>query len=178
MNPVELFTSPDGLDIVIRQDCKYHTLTDQDTELIQFLYNQIQDLYPDAFKSLQELYAKAFNFKFLIIRRFAKCNFSVLDDKNDIQADQSFRLEHVGCPLRGECKHEGIICKPKFNTTLSNREIEIVKLICRHFTDQQISEMLFLSYHTVCNHRRNILRKINGHDKTAIVEFAHKNNLL
>lgn len=178
MNNIELFTSPDGLDIVVRQDGEYHTLTDQDSELNQFIYDQIQELYPEAFKALQEIYGKAYNFKFLSVRRFSKCNFSLLDEKNDIQADQSFRLEFVKCPMRGECKCEGLICKPKFNTTLSKRELEIVKLICRHFSDEQISEMLFISFHTVSNHVKTIRKKINVHNKAAIVDYAHKNNLI
>jgi DNA-binding NarL/FixJ family response regulator len=38
--------------------------------------------------------------------------------------------------------------------------------------------MLFLSFHTVGNHRKNILRKLSAHSKAEIVDFAHKNNLI
>lgn len=178
MNPAEFFTDPNGHDLVVKQDGKFFTLDDKHTELIQFLYDHIRDLYPDAFKTLHELYGQSWNFKFLIIIRFSKCNFSVLDDKNDIQPDHSFKLEFVSCPLRGECRYEHIICRPKLNTSLSNRELEILKLICNNLTAQQIADKLFLSFHTVDNHRKNILRKINEHNIAGIVDYAHKNNLI
>jgi len=42
---------------------------------------------------------------------------------------------------------------------LSDRELEIVKLVAEGHTSEQISEKLFLSVFTVNTHRRNTLKK-------------------
>jgi hypothetical protein len=41
----------------------------------------------------------------------------------------------------------------------TKREFEIIKLIQKGFTSEQIAEQLYLSLHTVNTHRRNILKK-------------------
>ena len=42
---------------------------------------------------------------------------------------------------------------------LSNRELDVLKLIVDGYTDKEIAEKLFLSFNTVRTHRKNILRK-------------------
>ncbi|NPA35754.1 MAG: response regulator transcription factor [Chlorobi bacterium] len=44
---------------------------------------------------------------------------------------------------------------------LSNREREIIELIIKGFSSQEISEKLFISINTVNTHRRNLLEKNN-----------------
>lgn len=44
---------------------------------------------------------------------------------------------------------------------LSNRELEILKLISQDMTNEQVAEKLKISYHTVRTHRKNILKKTN-----------------
>jgi len=69
--------------------------------------------------------------------------------------------------------------KPVFQTTnLSDREIEIITLICKELTNKEISERLCLSIRTVENHRDKILEKIGARNTVGIVMFALKNNLL
>lgn len=69
--------------------------------------------------------------------------------------------------------------KPVFQTTnLSDREIEIITLICKELTNKEISERLCLSIRTVENHRDKILEKTGARNTVGIVMFALKNNLL
>ncbi len=49
--------------------------------------------------------------------------------------------------------------KLKSQFSLTDREIEIIKLLLEGKSSQQISEVLFISKHTVDTHRRNILEK-------------------
>ena len=49
----------------------------------------------------------------------------------------------------------------KVGHNLSDREFEIVKLVEKGLSSKQIAEKLFLSVHTVDNHRSNILDKMN-----------------
>jgi DNA-binding NarL/FixJ family response regulator len=43
---------------------------------------------------------------------------------------------------------------------LSNRELEIAKLVCKEFSSDEIAEKLNLSFHTISTHRKNILKKL------------------
>lgn len=55
---------------------------------------------------------------------------------------------------------------------LSKREQEILSLISRGLTSQNIGKTLFISKHTVETHRKNILRKLNVNSSAELVKFA------
>jgi DNA-binding NarL/FixJ family response regulator len=69
--------------------------------------------------------------------------------------------------------------KPSFNEVrLSEREIEVIKLICKEYTNKEIGEKLFISVRTVDGHREKILQKTKAKNTVGIVMYAIKNNLL
>jgi DNA-binding NarL/FixJ family response regulator len=59
---------------------------------------------------------------------------------------------------------------------LSEREIQIVELICYGLSASEIAEKLFLSKRTVEKHRANILDKTNCKNTAQLVAWAMKNN--
>lgn len=61
--------------------------------------------------------------------------------------------------------------------SLSLREKEIISLIVKGRTEQQIAETLFISKHTVHTHRKNILKKLGLHSNADILKFFIENNL-
>lgn len=61
---------------------------------------------------------------------------------------------------------------------LSKREQEILRLISRGFTSQNIGNTLFISRYTVETHRKNILRKLNFNSSTELVKFAVEQGLV
>ena len=61
---------------------------------------------------------------------------------------------------------------------LSNREIEIVKLIAGGFTNKEIADKLFLSNHTIITHPKNIMSKIGVNNTAGIVVYAVKESLV
>ena len=63
----------------------------------------------------------------------------------------------------------------KHNLTI--RELEILKLICKNFSSQQIANKLFISLFTVDTHRKNMIQKLNVDKKTGLLNFALKHNL-
>jgi len=168
----------DDTDIVYRDGKSYKVLAEDDHAIISEMYNKIKDLYPEAYECLQGIYSNSAYFKWLFVRRFIKCNFGNLDNKADIRSDGSFRLEHVSCPLRGECRQENIICSPKFNTNLTKREIEVGQLIAKNYADIDIAEVLFISLDTAKNHRRNIEKKLDLPNKAAIMNYFITHNLV
>jgi len=88
------------------------------------------------------------------------------------------------------CKHTtarlaSMIVKSKFDPLkdknhflFTDREKEIISLICRQFTAQEIGERLFLSKRTVEGYRTRILEKMNVKNVAGVVVYALKNNLI
>lgn len=61
---------------------------------------------------------------------------------------------------------------------LTKREVEILKLICEGYTNQQIGENLFISQRTVEGHRANMLSKTGVNNTAQLIAFAIKNELV
>lgn len=61
---------------------------------------------------------------------------------------------------------------------LGEREIEIIKLLSKGFTSNEIAEKLFISEHTVKTHRKNILRKTDLKNTSQLMQFAINNKIL
>mgnify|MGYP000027896271 CR=1 FL=1 len=64
--------------------------------------------------------------------------------------------------------------KKYFNSSenLSQREIEVLKLICAENTNLEIAEKLFLSKRTIESHRQRILDKIGAKNTAGMVVYA------
>ena len=167
--------------------CKYadgrnEIVTEHSTETIQHLIGIISEHYPDAYKALQKEYQKsAYNVKYyqyLIVRRFCKCNFGKLDTtKFDVDENGGFNFEKVDCPLRGECKFDGVVCIPKFNTRLSDAELRVMRLVYDGLNKDDIAERLYISPNTVKNHIKSVYCKLGIHEKSEFIQYANKNHL-
>lgn len=87
------------------------------------------------------------------------------------------------------CKHTSsrlaqMIAKSKFNPykktkklELTDRELEIVRLICQELTNKEIADQLFLSIRTVEGYRLKIQEKMNVKNSIGLVIYAIRNNL-
>nr|WP_321486154.1 response regulator transcription factor [uncultured Draconibacterium sp.] len=60
---------------------------------------------------------------------------------------------------------------------LSNREITILKLLCKGYTYKEIGVKLNISPRTVETHKKNIQTKINARSTAEMIEFAYQNKL-
>ena len=61
---------------------------------------------------------------------------------------------------------------------LTDREREVLTLIARGLTNQQIGEKLFISIKTVQAHRANLMEKLDLHDAVELTKFAIKSGLV
>lgn len=61
---------------------------------------------------------------------------------------------------------------------LSEREREVLLMICKGLSNQEIGDLLFISKRTVDKHRANILAKTNCKNTANLVVYAIKNKLV
>lgn len=60
----------------------------------------------------------------------------------------------------------------------SIRELEVLKLLMKGYESKQIGEKLFISSNTVDNHRKNMIRKLDARDTTALVQLTKQLGIL
>jgi len=77
---------------------------------------------------------------------------------------------------------KGLFSKEKHDLTLNldlnDRELEILKLICKEFTAAEIADKLNLSVRTIEGYRQKLLDKSGAKNMAGLVVFAIKYNLV
>jgi len=64
------------------------------------------------------------------------------------------------------------------SNTLSNREIEILRLVAFEFSTGEIASKLFISHHTVLTHRKNLLMKMCVRNTAGLIRRAFEQGYL
>lgn len=77
-----------------------------------------------------------------------------------------------------ELKHTLERYKSKWQSNLSKREFEIIRLIGKGLNSKTIGEQLFISRHTVDTYRRTILEKTGCKNSAELISYATRNNLI
>ena len=62
--------------------------------------------------------------------------------------------------------------------SLTKREVEILALVAREFSNQEIADKLFISVRTVQTHRINLTQKLGVHNTAGLVNEAYKRGLI
>ncbi|NOQ26716.1 MAG: response regulator [Bacteroidales bacterium] len=62
-------------------------------------------------------------------------------------------------------------------SSLSKRELEVLELILQGYSNKEIAEKLSISYHTVCSHRKNTMKKTGSNNISGLFSYAKKYNL-
>lgn len=176
---VEFYTTPKG-DVGYLNNGNLFLLKENDYDFIDWFIDKLKAHYSNAYLRLKEIYStnsrnKSY-YKFCIVRRFIKCNFGELDEfRQDINDSGNFNFEEVKCPLRGECKDEGVICFAQFSSGLSAREMQVLYLVSNGYKNDDIADMLFISTCTVNRHKENIKKKLNLKSVVDMVIFYNNN---
>lgn len=102
----------------------------------------------------------------------------VVDAINSVVENGYYFDEHIS-----KAVVKGLVKAKKTNLSftvqyLSEKEIAVIKLICKEYTNREISEKLGLSNRTVDAHRQTILLKTGAKNTAGIVMYAVKHNLL
>lgn len=94
-----------------------------------------------------------------------------------VKKDEKFYCGHVMGALLNRVVHKPEI-EVDDTTSLSDREIEIIKLIADGFTTKDIAQQLYLSFHTVGTHRRNIFRKLNVRNSSELIIYSLRKGII
>ncbi|MEW6717348.1 MAG: response regulator transcription factor [Chloroflexota bacterium] len=73
--------------------------------------------------------------------------------------------KHVADPDRGE-------------EALTDRELEVLRLVAQGYSNPQIAESLYITVNTVKTHLKNILEKLNLENRTQAATYAVKHGLV
>ncbi|WP_116107938.1 LuxR C-terminal-related transcriptional regulator [Lewinella sp. IMCC34191] len=99
-------------------------------------------------------------------------DFTVVTDISALQSPHACQL-HVRHTSFGktETLHTRVFnCKDSVN--FSRREMDVLKLVAEGCSSQEIGERLFISYNTVCTHRKNLMKKAGVRGTVDLLRFA------
>jgi DNA-binding CsgD family transcriptional regulator len=169
-------------DMLLMEDLNLGSVTrfDQLTRsYIVSLDKKIAENYPDQYEELCNIVGRV-GAEYGRVYQFFACNSSVKDGNADIDEDFNFILERVSCPIRHTCKRT--TCRAQVTGKLSDREIQVLGLMVKGFSEEEIAERLFISKSTVHNHTTHIYTKlgltgVSNPDRVAAV-YAVKNKLV
>jgi DNA-binding NarL/FixJ family response regulator len=196
-----LFSTEENLNVVITADSGTSFLENitnipvQDFPDIVFIDIRMKPM--DGFELVEQLKIHYPNLKIIVLSSYYKQNFLGLmvkmgvsafipknaNKKTLIDAIQSVARTGVYFTLKD---HEMLIeymngksQKPAFDLSeaLSEREIDVLKLICSEQTNQEIADKLFISRRTVESHRQRILDKIGAKNTVGLVIYAIVNEI-
>lgn len=134
-------------------------------DIIEFVLDKLEKYFPEALSALNdECVLSIPNKRYYDFRRvslFIRCNFAEHDTLSfDIQRGM-LHFEDVKCPLRGICKHEGIICKPRFRMQVTKEEGKVAVLYSRGLTADEIASVLKKSIKTVKNQLESVRKRLH-----------------
>lgn len=97
---------------------------------------------------------------------------SLLDAVKSVASGKNYYSSDVASTI---VKH--LIHTPD-HPNLSDREIEIIKLVAKGYTSNKIGGIINLSSRTIETHRRNVLKKLKLKNTAELINYANKNNMI
>ncbi len=143
------------------------------------IINRFYDLLIEDEQAREEFLCHKIMDMGLMLKEYVRCNFGGWDNEPDLE-NGSFNREYWNCPYRGECPYNEKIC-PKLevkNGSLSRKEIDVIRLIARGLTYDQMGDRLNISPYTAQTHSRNIHKKLGVQCNAEVTAFAFRNNLV
>jgi two-component system, NarL family, response regulator DegU len=98
---------------------------------------------------------------------------------NSVMEKDFYHNDLVASVLRKNVREKKTGHRPSFAAQdLTEREKEIVSLVCQELTNKEIGEKLSLSENTVRNHRANIMEKLGVNNMVGLVKYAYETGIV
>lgn len=102
---------------------------------------------------------------------------TIVDSIHSVMKSGYYFNDHVPKEMLKSLMNSEKITPHFKKVVLSEREIGIIKLICKEKTNREIADTLCIAVRTVDWHRENILKKIDAKNTAGIVMYAINNKL-
>ena len=87
--------------------------------------------------------------------------------------------QHFTTSEKGVVEHYETPPKAKDSqVVLTQRELEILRLLAKEYTNDRIAETLKISFRTVETHRKNMMQKTNAHNLAGLLSHAYRNGII
>ena len=107
---------------------------------------------------------------------------NILEAINAVSNGEEYFCETVSAKILSAFRNKTdnhIVSKDYFvHNNISERELQIIKLISLEFSTDEISNALFISSNTVSSHRKKLIRKLNVKSSIGLVTYAIKHDLI
>ncbi|MEC5156397.1 response regulator transcription factor [Chryseobacterium sp. MP_3.2] len=97
--------------------------------------------------------------------------------KGKIFVSDQIKTMLIDCLCHAEQNHQNSTSH-QIAGEITNREKDVLQLICDGLRSKEIAEKLFISANTVETHRRNMMLKFNINKSSVLVKFAMENHLV
>lgn len=150
------------------------------SETCEILYNRFPDVKVIVLSMhdseryilhMMDLGARAFLFKNVEPDELEQAIYSVAEK-------DFYHNELIASILRKSLREKHNLKRPEFKQELSEREREVMLLLCQEYSTKEISSRLSLSDRTVENHRAKIMEKIGVKNIVGVVRYAYEQGLL
>jgi DNA-binding NarL/FixJ family response regulator len=109
----------------------------------------------------------------------------LLKDTDKAELEEAIQKLHSGLPYYSE-KVLKLITSEKTNSAtsahelaqLSNREIDVLKLIAQEYSTNEIADKLFVSVNTIESHRKSLIKKLDAKNVVGLIKFAMRHKLV
>lgn len=95
-----------------------------------------------------------------------------------VMAGESYFSKEVTERIMEGLQRKKTIEKDPMMVELTDREKEVLKLIVQEMTSNEIAEKLFISFHTVETHRKNLISKLGVKNIAGLVKYAFQQGLV
>lgn len=85
-------------------------------------------------------------------------------------------LMYISAEITTQLLHHHLV--EESESTLTERELEILKLITKEFSNKKIADELHISERTVETHRKNIFRKTGTSSLVGLIKYAYANKIV
>jgi DNA-binding NarL/FixJ family response regulator len=102
----------------------------------------------------------------------------ILKTVNPVDLPSALRQVYEGTVFHGGMRGASAPAEsPAAAAGLTDREVTLVRALARGLSNKQISQELWITEQTVKFHLSNIYRKLDVHNRTGAMRWAHENGL-
>lgn len=111
---------------------------------------------------------------------YVKCRFGAFNNNPDLCPEGNLSPEMWDCGCSGNCCLQSLYRTqlPVAHGILTDREVQVLKLICNGYLGKQTAAMLAISEFTVDKHKRSIFQKTGFRSVVELTAWAAKSQII